>query len=164
MNLKEKIEKMLDSNKELDSLNLSEELKIPEYEVLQNMPYEYAKAVDADKFDEIINEVTTWGELLFVKITPSFVIEVKAKIPKGSYGHGYYNFNMKDSPIGGHLKASDIDKIIFISKKHMGMLSHSIQFFNEKGEHIFKLFLTRNNKREILPEQLELYNNLKSKI
>ena len=33
-------------------------------------------------------------------------------MPTGTYGHGYYNFNTKGSSISGHLKASDIEKIV----------------------------------------------------
>ena len=86
------------------------------------------KVVDGSKFDEIIEDISKWGKILMIKITPSFVIEIKDFMPTGTYGHGYYNFNTKGSSISEHLKASDIEKIVFSSKIHRGMLSHSVSF------------------------------------
>lgn len=75
-------------------------------------------------------------------------------MPTGTYGHGYYNFNTKGSSISGHLKASDIEKIVFSSKIHRGMLSHSVSFNDANGENISKVFVTRNeNKRYIIEYQ-----------
>ncbi len=164
VNLKEEIAKKLEENPDLTPGMLAKEFDVKEFEILTNLPQEVAKAVEGSKFDEIIQEVRGWGELLFVKITPSFVIEFKTNVANGTYGRGYYNFDMKDSAMGGHLKASDIEKIIFVSKKHMGILAHAIEFYDKDGEHIFKLFLTRNEKREILPEQLEAFKALKEKM
>ena len=61
------------------------------------------KVVDGSKFDEIIEDISKWGKILMIKITPSFVIEIKDFMPTGTYGHGYYNFNTKGSSISGHL-------------------------------------------------------------
>ena len=115
------------------------------------------KVVDGSKFDEIIEDISTWGKILMIKITPSFVIEIKDFMPTGTYGHGYYNFNTKGSSISGHLKASDIEKIVFSSKVHRGMLSHSVSFNDINGEHIFKVFVTRNENREIIKDQFDKF-------
>ena len=32
------------------------------------------KVVDGSKFDEIIEDISKWGKILMIKITPSFVI------------------------------------------------------------------------------------------
>ncbi|PID29255.1 MAG: heme utilization cystosolic carrier protein HutX [Candidatus Cloacimonadota bacterium] len=163
MGLREEIANKLSENGSLTPVELAKEFGVKEYEILQNLPEEIAKAVDANRFDEIIQEVRDWGELLFVKTTPSFIIEFKTKVANGKHMKGYYNFDMKDSPMGGHLKADDIEKIIFVSKKFMGLLSHSIEFYRADGEVIFKLFLSRNEKREILPEQLEAFKKMKAR-
>ena len=115
------------------------------------------KVVDGSKFDEIIEDISKWGKILMIKITPSFVIEIKDFMPTGTYGHGYYNFNTKGSSISGHLKASDIEKIVFSSKVHRGMLSHSVSFNDINGEHIFKVFVTRNENREIIKDQFDKF-------
>ncbi|MFY9105528.1 heme utilization cystosolic carrier protein HutX [Aliarcobacter cryaerophilus] len=115
------------------------------------------KVVDGSKFDEIIEDISKWGKILMIKITPSFVIEIKDFMPTGTYGHGYYNFNTKGSSISGHLKANDIEKIVFSSKVHRGMLSHSVSFNDANGENIFKVFVTRNENKEIIKDQFDKF-------
>ncbi len=124
---------------------------------------EIEKVVDASKFDEIIEDISTWGKILMIKITPSFVIEIKDYMPTGTYGHGYYNFDSKESSISGHLKVSDIEKIVFSSKVHRGMLSHSVVFNDINDEHIFKVFVTRDENKEILKEQFDKFLALRDR-
>lgn len=147
-----------------DIEKIASSLHVSKMEVLTNLPKEIATVVNGDKFDEVIKDIETWGEVLFVKVVPSFVIEFKTNIPKGSYGHGYYNFSMSQSQLGGHLKADDIDKILFLSAKVMrGMLSHSVQFFDKNGDNIFKLYVARDKKRELVQSQVEAYEALRAK-
>ena len=161
--MKKSIKDLLTINPELTTLEIAKELKISEYEVLQNIDKNIAKAVDSKHFDEIIEDISTWGKILMIKITPSFVIEINDNMPLGTYGHGYYNFNSKESSISGHLKVSDIDKIIFLSKKHRGMISHSVVFYDAKGEHIFKVSVRRDENRELLVSQVKKFIALKSR-
>ncbi|RXK12605.1 heme utilization cystosolic carrier protein HutX [Halarcobacter mediterraneus] len=162
--MKEKINKILKENPEISTIDIAKQLEVSEYVVLQNINEDLAKAVDKEKFDEIIEDISTWGKILMIKITPSFVIEIKDFMPTGTYGHGYYNFNSSNSSISGHLKVSNIEKIIFVSKKHRGMLSHSIVFYDSKGEHIFKIFVTRDKNRELIQEQVDKFMNLKNRL
>ena len=160
--MKKSIEELLVENPEISTIDIAKQLDKSEYEILQNIDQDIAKAIDAKHFDAIIEDIATWGKILMIKITPSFVIEIKDTMPTGTYGHGYYNFDSTESTISGHLKVSDIDKIIFVSKKHRGMISHSVVFYDQNGEHIFKVFLTRDENREILSEQLDKFIALKN--
>ena len=161
--LKESIKKLMEEKEDITTVELAKVLKVSEYEVLQNMDEKYAKAVGAKHFDTIIEDISTWGKILMIKITNSFVIEIKDNMPTGTYGHGYYNFNSPSS-ISGHLKVDDIDKIIFVTKKHRGMLSHSVVFYDAKGEHIFKVFVARDENKQLLPKQVEKFMNLKNSL
>lgn len=129
---------------------------------MSNEPILGEKAIDAKNFDAIIEDISTWGKILMIKITPSFVIEIKDHMPTGTYGHGYYNFN-SESSISGHLKVDDIDKIVFVSKEHRGMLSHSVVFNDVNGEHIFKVFVSRDENRKLLDDQVEKFMALKDR-
>ena len=156
--MKEKIEEILNQNPEISTLEIAQKLNVSEYEVLQNINTNIAKAVDGSKFDEIIEDISKCGKILMIKITPSFVIEIKDFMPTGTY-----NFDSKNSSISGHLKVSDIEKIIFISKKHRGMISHSVVFYDKKGEHIFKLFVARDENKELIKEQVDKFISLKNR-
>lgn len=162
--LKDKINKLLEENSDISTMDLAKKLEVSEYEVLQNVPQEIAKAVDASKFDEVIEDISKWGKILMLKITPSFVIEIKDHMPLGTYGHGYYNLGGENSSISGHLKVSDMDKIIFVSKKMRGRLSYSVVFYDKKGEHILKIFVTRDKEGELLENQVNAFIDLKNRL
>lgn len=159
--LKEKIADFIKNNEDFTVSKIANALHVSDKEVLLNLPNEVATVASGGKFDEIIKELETWGEVLIIKVTPSFVFEIKSKISKGSYSHGYYNFN-HDAPLSGHLKADEIENIVFLSAKViMGMLSHSILFLDKNGDDIFKIYVARDKNREFLPNQLEAFIKLK---
>ncbi len=161
MDLKQKVADFISENENWTVAKVAKELEVKDIDVLLNLPSEVASVAEGDKFDEIIKEIESWGEVLIVKNTPNFIMEIKSKISSGSYQRGYYNFS-HDAPLSGHLKADAIDKIIFLSAKAvMGMLSHCVLFMDKDGNDIFKIYVARDEKREFIKEQLEAYLKLK---
>ena len=47
-----------------------------------------------------------------------------------------------------------------IERKFMGMDTASILFFNQQGVAMFKVFLGRDEHRQLLPEQLSAFRQL----
>lgn len=162
--MKEKVKSLIEKNPKISLGEIGKELGLKEMDVLLNLPCEFCRVADGAKFDEIIGEIGGWGEVLFVKNTPSFIIEFKTKIPSGQHAQGYYNFSMKESNFGGHLKASDIDKIFFVTQTFMGMLSKSVQFYDKNGENIFKIYVARDKERNLLKNQESAFEELKTRI
>ena len=105
--------------------------------------------------------LTGWGEVLFIVHTPDIVLECAGKIPPGTFGRGYFNLH-GDSPIGGHIRAENCTHIVFVSRPFMGRPSRSLQFFNGAGEAMFKIFVRRDKKRELLPEQVARFDALRA--
>lgn len=105
--------------------------------------------------------LTAWGEVLLIVHTADIVLECAGKIPPGSFSRGYYNIH-GDSPIGGHFKADNCRHIAFISRPFMGRPSRSLQFFNAAGDAMFKVFVRRDEKRELLGEQVERFDSLRA--
>jgi len=62
------------------------------------------------------------------------------------------------------LKAENCTHIAFVSRPFMGRASRSLQFFNGAGEAMFKIFVRRDEKRELLPEQLARFDALRAKL
>jgi hypothetical protein len=54
-------------------------------------------------------------------------------------------------------RSSDFRSSIFSSKIHRGMLSNSVSFNDANGENIFKVFVTRNENREIIKDQFDKF-------
>lgn len=60
----------------------------------------------------------------------------------------------------GHIKAENCTYIALIERKFMGMDTASILFFNQSGDAMFKIFLGRDEHRQLLQEQLEAFRLL----
>nr|WP_210208172.1 heme utilization cystosolic carrier protein HutX [Rhodoplanes roseus] len=117
----------------------------------------------ADTFADVMGELTSWGPMLFIVHTPSIVLECEGAIPRGEFGRGYFNLH-GDSPIGGHIKADRCTAIAFVRRPFMGRESCSIQFFDQDGEAMFKIFVRRMPDRNMEPEQVAKFEALKTRL
>jgi len=162
--IKEKVMEMVSKNPSQSTGAMAKELEISEMDVIRNLPEDMVKEVSKDRFDEIIAEVSTWGVLTVIVQNESTILEVKAPFPVGTYGHGFYNLQSKDTPVGGHIRTDDLSAVFFVSKPFMGLESYSIQFFNNNGNAMFKLYLGRDENRRIIQEHMEKFIKLKNKL
>jgi heme iron utilization protein len=131
------------------------------FEVVRNLPAAHRAIVPGEKFADIMQALTTWGEVLMIVHTQDVVLECAGTIPPGTFGRGYYNLH-GDSPIGGHLKADNCRHIVFVSRPFMGRASRSLQFFNAAGEAMFKVFVRRDAQRELIGEQVARFDALRA--
>lgn len=129
--------------------------------VVEALPAAHRTLIDGDKFAEVMKELESWGEILFIVHTPDIVLECAGTIPPGSFGRGYYNIH-GDSPIGGHIRAEACARIVFLARPFMGRQSCSIQFFNGDGEAMFKVFVRRDEKREMLAHQVAKFEAMRA--
>jgi putative heme utilization carrier protein HutX len=130
-------------------------------DVVHALPEQNRKIVSGDNLEVILEAVASWGPILFIVHTPDLVLECEGPLPRGSYGRGYFNLH-GDSPIGGHIRASRCREIAFVSRPFMGRLSHSIQFFNFDGDAMFKIFVRRDENRDLVAEQVARFETLKA--
>ena len=142
---------------------IARDYSVSTFEVVRALPADHRTIVAGSLFEKIFAELTGWGEVLFIVHTPDIVLECAGKIPPGSFARGYFNLH-GDSPIGGHLKAENCTHIAFVSRPFMGRPSRSLQFFNGAGEAMFKIFVRRDDKRELLPEQVARFDALREKL
>jgi putative heme utilization carrier protein HutX len=139
---------------------LSERHGVSYVSVLQSLEPLARQQASAAAFEEIWLDLTTWGSVTFVVHTLDGVFEAKAPIPPGSMGRGYFNIH-GDSPIGGHLRIERCADIYFVDRIFFGRRSCSIQFINVDGEAMFKIFVGRDERREMKPEQLARFEHLR---
>ena len=128
-------------------------------EVVRNLQ-EHCTVVDGKLFTDVMQDVTEWGDILFIVHTSDIVLECAGPLPPGTYGRGYYNVH-GDSPIGGHIRADNGQAIAFVS--FMGHVSRSIQFFNGAGEAMFKIFVRRDEARVLIPAQIAKFDALRER-
>jgi heme iron utilization protein len=141
---------------------IAAETGLPTQDVLELTAKAERHFIPADAFDAVWQELTAWGDILFIVHTRDIVCEVVGSLPVGIHGHGYYNIH-GDSPIGGHIRAVNCRAIYLVDRPFHGRRSCSVQFFNASGEAMFKVFVRRDKARELLPDQLAKFEALKAR-
>jgi heme iron utilization protein len=142
---------------------IAREYGVSTFEVVEALPAAHRVIVPGSLFEEILSALTSWGSIVFIVHTPDIVLECEGPIPPGASARGYFNLH-GDSPIGGHIKAENCASIAFVMRPFMGRESRSIQFFNANGEAMFKIFVRRDEKRELIGEQVKLFDELKTRL
>ena len=95
--------------------HIAREYGVSTLEVVRNLPAEQGTLAPGDAFADVMQEITAWGEILFLIHNADIVLECTGSLPAGSFGHGYFNIH-GDSPIGGHIKADNCKAIAFIAR------------------------------------------------
>lgn len=128
-------------------------------DVLHRLPHSQVRFLPGSVFEELWQKLTTWGEVLFIVHTPDIVLECNGSLPAGTSGQGYFNIH-GDSPIGGHIKASNCRTIVLVDRLFHGRRSCSVQFLNSEGSAMFKVFVRRDAARVLDPVQIEVFEAL----
>lgn len=131
--------------------------------VLDCLPPENAAKASAEGFDRIWNDLTTWGHVVFIVHTADGVFETACTIPPGSHARGYFNIH-GDSPLGGHLKIERCAAIYFVDRPFFKRRSCSVQFINGEGQAMFKIFVARDEEKNLKPDQLARFEALRAAI
>ena len=130
--------------------------------VLDHLPADEVSLASGSAFVEVMQDLTDWGEVTIVLNTGPVIFEAKGEVPKGSIGRGFYNLH--GAPIGGHIKADACDRVAFVSRKLMGVDTHSIQFYTADGTCMLKVYLGRDAERQIHPDQIARFAALRDRL
>ncbi|MEB2845847.1 heme utilization cystosolic carrier protein HutX [Rhizobiales bacterium RZME27] len=129
-------------------------------EILEILPEGAAVIAAKEEFAAIWTDLTAWGKVLFIVHTEDIVLEAEGSLPEGSEGHGWFNIH-GDSPIGGHIKKDNCASVTFVDRAFHGRRSCSVWFMNAKGSAMFKVFVRRDENRELIGEQLKKFEALR---
>lgn len=139
---------------------IAAECGVSTLDVVEASPAENRTVLPGRLFLDVMADLETWGEVLLIVHTPDIVLECAGRIPHGKLGRGYFNLH-GDSPIGGHIRFESCFAIAFVSRPFNGRPSCSIQFFNDQGTAMFKVFVRRDADRNLLPDQLARFEQLR---
>lgn len=140
---------------------IARECNVPTLAVLRELPSSDCTCISGVEFEDIWNEIVGWGEVLFIVHTADIVFECKSPLPPGSFGRGYFNFH-GGFAASGHLRETACAEICIVDRAFHGRRSCSVQFFNENGEAIFKIFVRRDSERNLDAAQLRAFERLRS--
>ena len=133
---------------------------VPLRVVFDLLPEGAASPAPGARFAEIWSDLVDWGPVTFIVHTEDGVFETKAPLPPGSEARGYFNIH-GESPLGGHLRIARCATIYFVDRPFFGRRSCSLQFINVEGGAMFKVFVGRDEKRELLADQLVRFEQLR---
>jgi heme iron utilization protein len=117
----------------------------------------------AGSFIEVMTEIATWGDVTLIVHSDDGVMEFTGPIAAGSVGHGYYNVPGRTG-FHGHIKHERCAGIAFVERPFFGRPSASLLFFNLDGGVMFKIFVGRDDKRELLPNQLSAFQAMADRL
>ena len=114
-------------------------------------------------FVAVMGEIASWGDVTFIIHTDDGIFEFGGPVPPGSEARNYYNLSGAKG-LHGHLRAERCAGICFMERPFFGRLSASILLFNRDGGIMFKIFVGRDDKRELLPDQLAAFRKLADRL
>jgi putative heme utilization carrier protein HutX len=141
---------------------VAEQHAVPLQTVVDCLPGEAAVRVDGAKFVEVLGDIAEWGDITFICHSKDAVIEVSGPLPIGKMGHGMYNLQGGKTGLSGHLRPERCAAIYFVSRPFMGVETRSVQFFNAAGEAMFKIYVGRDEQRQLRADQVERFERLRA--
>ncbi|EGR3255371.1 HuvX protein [Vibrio parahaemolyticus] len=162
--IKQQVEALLEQEPQLLPAAMAERLGVTEFDVVATLPQEMVAIAPGEQVQTILESLVGFG--LVTTIVHSFgsIFEVKAPFPKGKVARGYYNLMGREGELHGHLKLDNVKNIALVSKPFMGRESHYFGFFSECGSNIFKVYLGRDEKRELIAEQVTAFRAMQAEL
>ncbi|MFA0087764.1 HuvX protein [Vibrio sp. 10N.286.49.C2] len=162
--LNQQVEAILADEPALLPAAIALQLEVSECDVVCAFPADMVAISDGSMAQEILESLTTWGPVTTIVHSFGSIFEVKAPFPKGKVARGYYNLMGKEGELHGHLKLDLIVKVALVSKPFMGNESHYFGFFDEQGNNVFKIYLGRDKKRQLLSDQVIRFKEMQNMI
>jgi hypothetical protein len=131
--------------------------------VVEALPTQMRRFARGTAFVEVMNDVANWGDVTFIVHSDDGVIEFSGPVPSGTLAQGYYNLSGR-SGLHGHLRHERCAAIAFVERPFFGRPSAVMVFLNLEGGAMFKIFVGRDDKRELLPHQLQAFRALADRL
>ncbi|MEZ8990269.1 heme utilization cystosolic carrier protein HutX [Vibrio breoganii] len=157
----EAVATMMENDDAVPVSQMASELNVTEGEITFVLPSSMVTSVPGEKAQQILEALPTWGKVTTIVHSFGSIFEYKAPFPKGKVAHGYYNLMGREGELHGHLRLDLVEHVALVSKPFRKMASHYIGFYDKAGECVFKVYLGRDKKRQLFPEQIEKLEQLK---
>ncbi|CNI64361.1 MULTISPECIES: heme utilization cystosolic carrier protein HutX [Yersinia] len=136
---------------------IAQDYQVSPLEVVRALPERVL--VSADQFDRVWDNMTEWGEVTTLVHTTDIILEHKGPLPSGFHRHGYFNLRDKQG-LSGHIRAQNCQAIALLERPFMGMATASVQFFNQQGDIMLKVYVGRDEHRQLRADGLAAFHQL----
>ena len=132
-------------------------------QVVEAMPQDMRRFAPGSAFADAMGDIARWGDVTVIIHSDDGVMEVTGPLREGSVARGYYNI---PGPTGfhGHLRHERCAAIGFVERPFFGRPQASMLFFNVDGGVMFKVFVGRDEKRDLLADQLAAFRELADRL
>jgi heme iron utilization protein len=131
--------------------------------VLEALPHDMVRVGSGEGFVEAMQDIATWGDVTLIVHTDDAIFEFSGPVPKGEVGRGYFNL-MQPKGLHGHFRHTRCAGIAFVERPFMNKASAFIAFLNVDGGIMFKVFVGRDEARELKGDQLDRFRSLAGKL
>jgi putative heme utilization carrier protein HutX len=131
--------------------------------VVEALPGEMRRFAPGEAFVAVMGEVATWGDVTVIVHTDDGIMEFSGPVPEGKIGQGYYNLGGSKG-FHGHLRHDRCASVAFVERPFFGRPSASILFFNIEGGVMFKIFVGRDEQRNLREDQLAAFRRIFNKV
>jgi len=119
-----------------------------------------AVMMPGDNAQQLLEQISDWGAMTTIVIHGGSVFEYTGDFPKATVAEGFYNLQSAGNGFHGHLNLQKIEQIRFQTKPHRGRESYAFVFEDANGDVIFKVFVGRDEKGELLASQRDKFYQL----
>jgi putative heme utilization carrier protein HutX len=130
---------------------------------VEALPAEMRRLAPGDAFIEVMNDIAKWGDVTLIVHTDDGIMEFTGPIPAGEVMRGYFNL-MGSTGLHGHLRHDRCAGLAFVERPFMNKLSAVVVFFNCDDGIMFKIFVGRDEKRELKVDQLAAFRALAARL
>ncbi len=138
---------------------VAKEYNVTPRAVIEALPDGMVRIGKGEAFIEAMHDVAEWGDVTVIIHTDDGIFEFTGSVPKGEVGRGYFNL-MKPTGLHGHLRHERCGGVAFVERPFNGKTSAFIAFMNVDGGIMFKVFVGRDDKRELKQDQLARFKAL----
>ena len=131
-------------------------------DVLLALPAGEVTALSGAHMVAALDDIASWGEITLIVNTGPVILEAKGPMHGGTVAHGMYN--LKGKPIGGHLNIAACARVAFVRRKLFASETRSVQFYGQDGSCLFKVYLGRDEARQLIPSQVAAFDALEARL
>jgi len=143
--------------------DVARERKVTPRAVLEALPKGMVRIGKGDGFVEAMQDIATWGDVTLIVHTDDAIFEFSGPVPNGEIGRGYFNL-MQPKGLHGHLRHTRCGGVAFVERPFMNKSSAFVAFLNVDGGIMYKVFVGRDEARELKKDQLERFRALGDKL
>ncbi|MBR5999802.1 MAG: heme utilization cystosolic carrier protein HutX [Oxalobacter sp.] len=152
--IKESIRQTLAKNPGTQLEPLARENGLPTSDVIELLPEGTWQKTSGECFVDIMKALSKLGKMTTIINTGDVIFEYVGEVSNGGVAHGFYNLTPK-SPLHGHIRHGNCKAIYLVERLFMNLPTLSIQFANQEGKIMFKVYAGRDENRQLLADQVD---------